>query len=91
LHLLGAFYTGLCKQAFIANKNYLQACSLMHMTYFSTNVASVKWASVIYENLGQDVTAGSTTPRLIDDGRQFNAGAVDISDQPSLLNIFANI
>ncbi len=52
------------------------------------NVASVK---VINENLGQDVTAGSTTPSLIDDGRQFNAGAVDISDQPSLVNIFANI
>ncbi len=46
---------------------------------------------MINENLGQDVTAGSTTPSLIDDGRQFNAGAADISDQPSLVNIFANI
>jgi hypothetical protein len=64
---------------------------LMHVTYFPANVAGVKWASVINENLGQDVTAGSATPCLIDDGRQFNAGAVDISDHPSLVNIYANI
>jgi hypothetical protein len=61
------------------------------MTYFPANVASVIWASVISENLGQDVTAGSTKPGIIGNGRQFNAGAVDISNQPSLVNIFANI